>query len=128
MYKKYIDQQCEIKLTEARAAWNAQQNSEGAAKAGSALAAIEPTAACYKMCIRDRYNASEMDAKVALQTKRGLALLADAGEELIQNTFVLVSDFKYMSHEEMIDKAKETSDAVQKISGRTNVGLSLIHI
>lgn len=48
MYKKYIDQQCEIKLTEARAAWNAQQNSEGAAKAGSALAAIEPTAACYK--------------------------------------------------------------------------------
>ena len=93
---------------------------------------------------RGQYNASEMDAKVALQTKRGLALLADAGEELIQNTFVLVSDFKYMSHEEMIDKARETSDAVQKISGRTNVGfgglslnsgilgaaldLSLIHI
>ena len=71
---------------------------------------------------RGQYNASEMDAKVALQTKRGLALLADAGEELIQNTFVLVSDFKYMSHEEMIDKARETSDAVQKISGRTNVG------
>ncbi|HRH64687.1 MAG TPA: hypothetical protein PLU53_00165 [Bacteroidia bacterium] len=47
MYKKYIDQQCQIKLTEARAAWNAQQNSEGAAKAGAALASIEPTAACY---------------------------------------------------------------------------------
>lgn len=48
MYKKYIDQQCEIKLTEARAAWNSQQNGDGAAKAGASLAEIEPTAACYK--------------------------------------------------------------------------------
>lgn len=48
MYKKYIDQQCDVKLTEARAAWNAQQNGDGAAKAGASLAEIEPTAACYK--------------------------------------------------------------------------------
>ena len=47
MYKKYLDQQCSIKLTQARAAWNANQNSEGAASAGQLLASIDPSAACY---------------------------------------------------------------------------------
>lgn len=50
---------------------------------------------------RGSYDASEMDAKKALLNKRGLALLADAGEELIANTFVLVSDFKYTNKEEV---------------------------
>lgn len=50
---------------------------------------------------RGSYDASEMDAKKALMNKRGLALLADAGEELIGNTFVLVSDFKYTNKEEV---------------------------
>jgi len=50
---------------------------------------------------RGSYNASEMDAKTALLNKRGLALLADAGEELIGNTFVLISDFKYTNKEEV---------------------------
>ena len=53
---------------------------------------------------RGSYNASEMDAKTALLNKRGLALLADAGEELIGNTFVLVSDFKYTNKEEVASK------------------------
>lgn len=53
---------------------------------------------------RGSYNASEMDAKTALLNKRGLALLADAGEELIGNTFVLVSDFKYTNKEEVATK------------------------
>lgn len=48
MYKKLIDQQCNVKLTEARAAWNADQNSGGASNAGALLASINPEAACYK--------------------------------------------------------------------------------
>lgn len=50
---------------------------------------------------RGFYDASELDAQKAKQTKRGLALLADAGEELIANTFVLVNDFRYVSKEEV---------------------------
>jgi hypothetical protein len=46
-YKKYIDQQCGIKLTQAHSAWNANQNATGAKNAGEFLAKIDPTAACY---------------------------------------------------------------------------------
>lgn len=63
---------------------------------------------------RGSYNATEMDANKAKMEKRGLALLADAGEELIGNTFVLVSDFKYVNKEEVAGKAK---DGLKKIGG-----------
>jgi hypothetical protein len=46
-YKKYIDQQCGIKLTQARSAWNANPNATGAKNAGEFLSKIDPTAACY---------------------------------------------------------------------------------
>ena len=44
---------------------------------------------------RGQYNASDLNAKIAMGSKRGAALLKDAGEELIGNTFVIVYDFKY---------------------------------
>lgn len=47
IYKKYIDQQCNKKLQEARGYWNANQNGTGAGQAGAVLSEIEPTAACY---------------------------------------------------------------------------------
>ncbi len=58
--------------------------------------------ACDVELIKERglYNASEMDKSIALQTQRGRAMLEDAGEELIGNTFVLVNDISY------IDKSK----------------------
>src|SRR5690606_20246548 len=43
---------------------------------------------------RGEYNASELDIKIALHTVRGKAMLKDAGEELIGNTFVVVYDFE----------------------------------
>ena len=55
---------------------------------------------------RGMYNASEMDVNIARSSKRGMALLADAGEELINNTFVIVNDFDYISKEEVANKAK----------------------
>jgi len=55
---------------------------------------------------RGSYNASEMDVQLAKSSKRGMALLADAGEELIKNTFVVVNDFDYVSKEEVANKAK----------------------
>ncbi|HRH64864.1 MAG TPA: hypothetical protein PLU53_01065 [Bacteroidia bacterium] len=71
---------------------------------------------------RGFYNASEMDANVAKLSKRGLAMLADAGEELILNTFVLVSDFKYMSHEELVKKARKTTADINKAAGQLKLG------
>lgn len=49
---------------------------------------------------RGNYNASEMDVVEARMTKRGLAMLSDAGEELIGNTFVTVNDIIYIDKEQ----------------------------
>lgn len=49
---------------------------------------------------RGAYDASAIDIKIAKQSQRGNALLADAGEELIKNTFVIVNDFRYTSYSE----------------------------
>ena len=54
---------------------------------------------------RGLYNASDLDAKQAKMNTRGTALLADAGEQLIGNTFVLVNDFKFVSKEEIAGAA-----------------------
>ena len=48
IYKKYIDKDCKIKLGQARTAWAASQNYEGANNAAVYLADINPDAACYK--------------------------------------------------------------------------------
>ena len=48
---------------------------------------------------RGSYNASEMQAKIAENSARGLASLSDAGEELIGNTFVVVSKLFFLSNE-----------------------------
>ncbi|GAA4972676.1 hypothetical protein GCM10023315_23720 [Algibacter aquimarinus] len=55
---------------------------------------------------RGFYNASDLDVKIANNSERGSALLADAGEALIKNTFVIVNDFKYTNKEEVATKAK----------------------
>ena len=70
---------------------------------------------CDVDLIRERglYNASEMDKAIARQSVRGQAMLEDAGEELIGNTFVIVSDIRY------VDKSKigKAIGAVAKIGG-----------
>ncbi len=48
---------------------------------------------------RGSYNASEMEANIAKGTKRGVSSLADAGVELLGNTFVVVSRFNFVSNE-----------------------------
>lgn len=48
---------------------------------------------------RGSYNATEMEARVADKTARGLSSLSDAGEELIGNTFVVVSKLFFLSNE-----------------------------
>jgi hypothetical protein len=53
---------------------------------------------------RGYYDASFRDIELSKQDIRGLARLADAGEELIQNTFVLVNDIYYVDKELQAEK------------------------
>jgi hypothetical protein len=55
---------------------------------------------------RGQYNATELDVAVANQSARGLAMLADAGEMLIGNTYMLINDMTYVTAEEKAAAAK----------------------
>lgn len=59
---------------------------------------------------RGYYDASWLDVQLADNTIFGRRILADAGEELIGNTYVLVNDIRY------VDKA-ETADIVGGVFG-----------
>ena len=47
IYQQYVDYLCDVNLAKARMAWAAEQNAEGAKKAGEYLAYIYPDAKCY---------------------------------------------------------------------------------
>lgn len=53
---------------------------------------------------RGLYNATEFDRELAARSARGIAMLEDAGEDLIGNTFVLVHEAHY------IDNSKRSSN------------------
>jgi hypothetical protein len=48
---------------------------------------------------RGQYNATEMDVAIAQGQARGLASIADAGEELINNTFVTFTKLEFVENE-----------------------------
>ena len=48
MYKKYMDNQCKVKLADAKTQWASTQNADGAAAVAAILGTIDPDAACYK--------------------------------------------------------------------------------
>lgn len=60
------------------------------------------TGQCDMELVKERglYNATEFDKQLAMRSARGYALLQDAGEELIGNTFVLVNDIRYVDKNE----------------------------
>lgn len=47
---------------------------------------------------RGLYNATELDKELAARSARGMNMLADAGDMLIGNTFVLVHESSYIDH------------------------------
>ncbi|SFW21214.1 hypothetical protein [Cellulophaga fucicola] len=71
---------------------------------------------------RGSYNATDLDVKIAKSSERGLALLADAGEELIKTTFVVVNDFDYISKEEVAEKAKAGLGFASSLTGNSGLG------
>lgn len=73
------------------------------------------TGDCNMDLVKERglYNATEFDKQLALHSARGMALLQDAGEELIGNTFVVVNDIRYVDK----GKASKVFGSILKIGG-----------
>lgn len=68
---------------------------------------------------RGLYNASEFDKLVAEKSARGVSMLADAGEELIKNTFVIGLRFNYVNKEELAKQVSSASSSITKMFGGT---------
>ncbi len=75
---------------------------------------------------RGLYNASAFDVQIAGKTLRGNALLEDAGEHLINNTFVIVNDYKYTNKEEVASKGKMLLKDVNSLLGKKSSKSTLV--
>lgn len=59
------------------------------------------TGVCNVDLVKSRglYDANEFDRELAARSQRGIAMLEDAGEDLISNTFLVVNDIRYVDRE-----------------------------
>ena len=73
------------------------------------------TGQCHMELVKARglYNATEFDKQLASRSARGMAMLQDAGEDLIGNTFVLVNDIRYVDK----NKGAKTASSILKVFG-----------
>lgn len=79
------------------------------------------TGACDMELVKERglYNATEFDRQLAKHSARGMALLQDAGEDLIGNTFVVVNDI----HKDLGDNLGDIAESLKGFSVRINTFL-----
>lgn len=77
------------------------------------------TGQCDMELVKERglYNATEFDRQLAKRSARGLAMLQDAGEDLIGNTYVLVNDIRYVDKNKGAKTAGTIFKALEKIAG-----------
>lgn len=66
---------------------------------------------------RGNYNASVEDVAMALRTTRGKAMLEDAGEQLIGNTFIIVNDISYVNKQSRADFFGAFFEGISLIAG-----------
>ncbi|WP_461534320.1 hypothetical protein [Sinomicrobium sp.] len=77
---------------------------------------------------RGQYNASDLNVKIAMQSQRGQALLKDAGEELIGNTFVIVYDYQYTNKQDQAQKRGGFLSALSSVASVVPGGENLSYI
>lgn len=70
---------------------------------------------------RGYYDASLLHVRLADLTVRGKAALADAGEDLIGRTFVLVNDIRYVDKEETAGVFGAAFELVSSVSGAGSI-------
>lgn len=88
----------------------------------------DETGAFNMALIADRgmYDASEIDKSISKMSIRGNAMLTDAGEELIKNTFVIVNDYKFTSKEEVAQKSGKVLSVIGQVSAIAGYDISSI--
>lgn len=74
---------------------------------------------------RGFYDASVLDVNVAKASARGMALLADAGEELIGKTYVIVNDIRYADKETLKTAVAGGLLAAQLVTSFFGIGVDL---
>ncbi len=72
---------------------------------------------------RGSYNASEMQINIAKKSARGLASIADAGQELIGNTFVVVTRLNYISKKAIYDAAQSAGGGALGSAAGSKLGI-----
>ncbi|MEM9896550.1 MAG: hypothetical protein AAF789_09295 [Bacteroidota bacterium] len=75
----------------------------------------DPSTGVFKMDLigeRGFYNATEMEAQIAAGSARGTASLADAGEELIRNTFLVVTTMDFIDNEPLALATRDVANAI----------------
>ena len=82
---------------------------------------------------RGQYDATEMQAGIAKMSVRGVAVLADAGIELIGNTFVIVTRFNYIKKEAIASASKSaitTAGSFFSVNGQSvaNIANSAVDV
>ncbi|GHV34824.1 hypothetical protein FACS1894178_3110 [Bacteroidia bacterium] len=65
---------------------------------------------------RGLYDASQIDIDKAKGNVRGNAALADAGEELIANTFVTVTDLNFFSNRPIAEQLRAAADVLDEVA------------
>lgn len=94
IYKEFIDNDCKIRLAEAKNSWNSNPNASGAKSAGESLIQINPNASCY-------------DEAKAFSDKIAEKILADENKEW---------DFKMKVYQDKVTAEKEALNAEREIA------------
>lgn len=71
---------------------------------------------CFNISLvqeRGLYNTSVLDVNLAMHSFRGKAILADAGEKLINYTFLVVNEFRYEKHFSVSSEKAKTAKQSQ---------------
>lgn len=66
---------------------------------------------------RGMYDADLFDVQEAASSHRGLVGLGDAGNEMVGNSFVVVSRYRYLSKDELLEEISATAGAVGSLFG-----------
>ncbi|MDR2814571.1 MAG: hypothetical protein LBB79_07980 [Prevotellaceae bacterium] len=78
---------------------------------------------------RGFYNATVLEANVAKQQTRGTSALADAGEELINNTFITFTRFMFFKNEPVAALIRDIAkkEAAKLLAGKPQMAITAAH-
>lgn len=74
---------------------------------------------------RGLFDASTLELQTAQKTLGGMEILATEGEELVKNTFVVVSRFRYLSKDEIIAEGEKYANTAGALVNNAELGSAI---